>query len=133
MLELLREQHPIETLEAVVSAEEILQCQQEVTRLHVDAKVRDYIVSIVHETRKHDDVALGGSPRASIALFRTAQAMAAIRGREFVLPDDVKRVAPSVLRHRLIVRPESRLRKVTSQLIVDEILEEVPVPVMRTD
>ncbi|HUG19450.1 MAG TPA: MoxR family ATPase [Planctomycetaceae bacterium] len=133
MLELLREKHPIDTLKPVVSAEDIIDCQNEITQMHVDAKVRDYIVSIVHETRKHDDVALGGSPRASLALFRTSQAIAAIRGREFVLPDDVKRVAPSVLQHRLIVKPESRLRKITAKLIVDEILDEVPVPMMRTD
>ena len=133
MLELLREQHPIDSLQPVVSADDVIECQHEITQMHVDAKVRDYIVSIVHETRAHDDVALGGSPRASIALFRTSQAIAAIRGREFVLPDDVKRVAPSVLQHRLIVKPESRLRKITAKLIVDEILEEVPVPVMRTD
>jgi MoxR-like ATPase len=133
MLELLREAHPIDTLRPVVTSADILACQQEVRGIHVDAKVRDYIVAIVRETREHDDVALGGSPRATIALFRTAQAMAAIRGREFALPDDVKRVAPSVLMHRLIVRPESRLRKVTAQHIVTEILDEVPVPAISTE
>lgn len=133
MLELLREAHPIDTLRPVVTSADILACQQEVRGIHVDAKVRDYIVAIVRETREHDDVALGGSPRATIALFRTAQAMAAIRGREFALPDDVKRVAPSVLMHRLIVRPESRLRKVTAQHIVTEILDEVPVPAISAE
>lgn len=128
MLELLRSGHPVDSLGAVVDDEEILDCQKQVREIFVDPKIRDYIVTIIHETRDHDDVALGGSPRASLALFRTAQALAAIRGRDFVLPDDVKRVAPSVLMHRLIVRPESRLRKVTAELIVEEILEEVPVP-----
>jgi MoxR-like ATPase len=90
-------------------------------------------MQIVHETRSHDELSLGGSPRASIALFRTSQAMAAILGRNFVLPDDVKRVAPAVLTHRLIVRPESRLRKVTSASIVDEILGEVPVPTLAAE
>jgi MoxR-like ATPase len=90
-------------------------------------------MQLVHETRVHDDLALGASPRASLALFRTSQAMAAILGRSFVLPDDVKRVAPGVLTHRLILRPESRLRKVTSVGVVEEILGEVPVPVMASE
>ena len=101
--------------------------------MHVDDKVRRYLMQLVHETREHDDLSLGASPRASLALFRTGQAMAAILGRNFVLPDDVKRVAPAVLTHRLIVRPESRLRKVTSAAIVDEILSEVPVPTMAAE
>ncbi len=130
MLELLRAAHPIDTLRPVVSAADVVACQHEVREIFVDAKIREYIVTIVGETRDHDDIALGGSPRASIALFRSAQALAAIRGREFVLPDDVKRVAPSVLVHRMIVRPESRLRKITAAQLVAEILEEVPVPVI---
>jgi len=133
MLELLREAHPIDSLEPVVSLEDVLGSQQQVRAIHVDPKVRDYIVNIIRESREHDDVALGGSPRASIALFRTSQAMAAIRGRDFVTPDDVKRVAPSVLTHRIIVKPESRLRKITSELIVQELLEEVSVPAVRRE
>ena len=82
---------------------------------------------------QHDDLALGGSPRASLALFRTSQALAAIRGRNYVEPDDVKRVAVPVLNHRLIVRPESRLRKVTAMDVVDDILGEVPVPTLATE
>ncbi len=76
---------------------------------------------------------LGGSPRASIALFRTAQALAALRGRDFVLPDDVKRMAQPVLAHRLILKPESRLRKITPQQVVDEILAQVPVPLVEAE
>jgi len=132
MLELLREAHPIDDLEPVVSLKDVLDCQKQVRAVHVDPKVSDYIVNIIRESRDHDDVALGGSPRASIALYRTGQALAAIRGRDFVTPDDIKRVAPSVLTHRLIVKPESRLRKITSELIVEELLEEVSVPAMRT-
>ena len=98
--------------------------------VHVDPKVRDYILDLIHASRDHEDISLGGSPRASIALFRTSQALAAIRGHDFVLPDDVKRMAPAVLTHRLIVRPESRLRKITAAAIVDEIVNEVPVPTM---
>ncbi len=100
--------------------------------VHVDEKVRRYIIEIVHATREHDDVSLGGSPRASIALFRTSQAMAAMRGATYVLPDDVKRMAAAVLTHRLILRPESRLRKITATAVVDDILSEVPVPVVQT-
>jgi MoxR-like ATPase len=117
-------------LQAVVSAADIIACQQAVREVHVDDKVRRYLMHLVHETRSHDELSLGASPRASLALFRTGQAMAAILGRNFVLPDDIKRVAPSVLTHRLIVRPESRLRKVTAAAVVDEILSEVPVPTM---
>jgi MoxR-like ATPase len=82
----------------------------------------------VQATREHDDVHLGGSPRASIALFRTSQALAAMSGRNFVLPDDVKRMCLPVLAHRLILRPESRLRKVTPASIINEILTEIAVP-----
>jgi MoxR-like ATPase len=100
--------------------------------VHVDDKVRRYLLEIVQTTRLHDDVQLGGSPRASIALFRTTQALAAISGRNFVLPDDVKRMAQPVLAHRLILRPESRLRKVTPAAIVNEILTETSVPVLES-
>jgi MoxR-like ATPase len=85
----------------------------------------------VEATRFHDDVHLGGSPRASIALFRMGQAVAAISGRNFVLPDDIKKTAPAVLSHRLILRPESRLRKVTPAAVVNEILTETAVPMMK--
>jgi MoxR-like ATPase len=130
MLELLRHEHPIEKLEAVVSAEDVIACQQAVREVYVDPKVRDYVVELVGNTREHDDLALGGSPRASIALCRAAQALAAIRGHDFVLPDDVKRMAAPVLCHRLILRPESRLRKVTSVNVVNEVLAETSVPTL---
>ena len=84
----------------------------------------------VHFTRHHDHLALGGSPRASLAMFKTAQAMAAIRGRNFVLPDDVKILAEQVLCHRLILKPESRLRKITTKQIVTKLLGDIPVPVI---
>ena len=132
MLELLRREHPIDKLEAVVSAADVVACQQSVREVYVDPKVRDYIVEIVRNSREHDDVALGGSPRASMALYRASQALAAIRGHDFVLPDDVKRMAPAVLSHRLILRPESRLRKATSSAIVTEILTETSVPTLNS-
>jgi MoxR-like ATPase len=133
MLEMLEQSHPLDKLAPVVTAADLIAAQQAVRQVHVDEKVRRYLMQLVHETREHDDLSLGASPRASLALFRTGQAMAAILGRNFVLPDDVKRVAPAVLTHRLIVRPESRLRKVTSAAIVDEILSEVPVPTMAAE
>ena len=130
MLELLQHAHPIDSLEAVITAEELVECQQAVREIYVDDKVRRYLMQIVHDTRVHDDVNLGGSPRASIALFRTSQAMAAMRGRNYVLPDDVKRVAGPVLVHRMILKPESRLRKVTPGAVVDEIIAEIAVPTL---
>ncbi len=130
MLDMLRQEHPIERLEAVVSAADVLAAQQAVRDVFVDPKIRDYIVEIVRATREHDDIALGGSPRASIALCRAAQALAAIRGHDFVLPDDVKRLAPAILGHRLIVRPESRLRKIRSVDVVQEVVAETSVPTL---
>ena len=130
MLDLLRQGHPIDSLGAVVSADEVLASQRAIREVYVDPKVRDYIVALVRNTREHEDIALGGSPRASMALFRSAQAVAAVRGNDFVLPDAVKRMAPAVLAHRLIIRPESRLRKVTSAAVVQQILTETPVPAL---
>jgi MoxR-like ATPase len=91
--------------------------------------VRRYILEIVHATREHGDVLLGGSPRASIALYRAGQALAAIAGRNFVLPDDIKRMVLPVLGHRLILRPESRIRKITPATVINEIIGEVAAPV----
>ncbi len=130
MLHRLQKGHPIDDLAAVARAEEILACQEAVRGVHVDEKVRSYILQIVHGTRNHEDVLLGGSPRATIALFRTAQALAAIGGRDFALPDDVKRMAVPVLVHRLILKPESRLRKRTATALVTEIMEDVKVPLL---
>lgn len=130
MLEMLQRRHPVEDLQPVVSAEDLMACQQAVRNIRVDPKVRHYLMQIVHDTRDHDDLILGGSPRASIALFRTGQALAALRGRKFVLPDDIKRVAPPVLTHRVILKAESRLRKVTAQQVIDDVVAEIAVPTM---
>jgi MoxR-like ATPase len=129
MLERLQHSHPIDDLSAVSTAAEISASQEAVRDIHVDDKVRKYMLEIVHATREHHDVHLGGSPRASIAIFRTAQAVAAINGRNFVLPDDVKRMLMPVLGHRLILKPESRLRKITPATIINEVLGDVAVPV----
>jgi MoxR-like ATPase len=130
MLALLQHKHPIDSIEPVVSVEELVTCQEAVRSVYIDDKVRRYLMQIVHDTRQHDDIALGGSPRASIALFRTSQAMAALRGRNYVLPDDVKRVAGPALTHRIILKPESRLRKVTAAAVVDDIVAEIAVPAL---
>jgi MoxR-like ATPase len=130
MLDLLQREHPVNSLESVITTEELIACQHAVREIHVDPKVRQYLMQIVHLTRTNEDLALGGSPRASIALFRTSQAMAAIRGRNYVLPDDVKRIAAPVLTHRLILRPESRLRKVTAEQVVQDVIDEIAVPTL---
>ncbi|HVA50704.1 MAG TPA: MoxR family ATPase [Pirellulales bacterium] len=129
MLERLQRGHPVDQIESVVSPADVIACQKAIREVYVDEKVRNYVLEIVHGTRLHDDVALGGSPRASLALFRTSQAVAAMRGNNFVLPDDVKRMVAPVLNHRLVLKPESRLRKVTAAKVLEEVLAEVPVPV----
>lgn len=130
MLDLHRRGNPVDQLQPVVCPDELVACQQAIREIHVDKKVRQYLMQIVHNTRDNEELSLGASPRASLALFRTSQGMAALRGRNFVLPDDVKRVAAPVLTHRLIVKPESRLRKVTAQQVVDEVVAEVAVPTL---
>ena len=128
MLSRLQLGHPIDELKPVVSAEDIVQCQQAVRSVRVDEKVNRYIVEVIRQSRAHPDVLLGGSPRASLALYRSSQALAAIRGQSFITPDDVKRLMPAVLGHRLILKPESRLRKVTTKTVIDELLDSVAVP-----
>jgi MoxR-like ATPase len=128
MLSRLQHKHPIDDLQPVVTADEILRCQQAVRSVRVDEKLNRYIVELIRRSREHPDVLLGGSPRASLALYRSAQAVAAIRGQSFITPDDVKRMAPAVLGHRLILKPESRLRKVTTSSVIEELLDSVAVP-----
>lgn len=130
MLGKLQLQHPIETLATVVEAADIRRCQQAVREVRVDPKISQYILQLVTQTRDHEHLALGGSPRASIALFRASQALAAMRGRDFVIPDDVKAIAAPVLTHRVILKPESRLRKFTAMQIVGELLNQIAVPVL---
>jgi len=128
MLDLLQHTHPVDTLEPVATAEQLVVAQQAIHHVHVHPRVRQYLMQVVHQTRQSDELALGGSPRATIALFRCGQAMAAIRGRTYVLPDDIKKIIAPVMNHRLILRPESRLRKRTADLVLEEILAEIAVP-----
>jgi MoxR-like ATPase len=130
MLDLLQHVHPIDQLQPVVTVEELIACQKAVREIHVDDKIRRYILQIVTETRTANELALGGSPRATMALFRGSQAIAALRGRNYVLPDDVKRCVGPVLAHRVILKPESRLRKMTAEQIVNEAVAELAVPVL---
>jgi MoxR-like ATPase len=130
MLQRLQLRHPIENLDKVASAEEVLACQQAVRSVHADEKVSRYIVQLIQATRDHPDLSLGGSPRASMALLHSAQSFAAINGFDFVMPDDVKYMFAHVLGHRLIMRPESRLRKKTMNRVLDEVMNSVPVPQM---
>ncbi len=120
--------HPIATLQAVTSAEEILELQKATREIYVDDLIKRYIVNIVETTRHHDDISLGASPRGSISLFRGAQALALIRGRDYALPDDVKALAVPVISHRLIVSAAARMRGVNASDVMASIVESVAVP-----
>jgi MoxR-like ATPase len=120
---------PLETLSPVVSADELLAMQKQVREIRVEASVRNYAVSIARATREHSEVALGASPRGTMALYHCAQAWAAIHGRTFVVPDDIKKLAPYVLTHRILIQPQVRLRGRKPEDVVAEIVDTVPVPV----
>ncbi|MGD8625326.1 MAG: MoxR family ATPase [Anaerolineae bacterium] len=125
----LQREHPIVGLGQVVDGARLAEAQPVIWEVHVDDTVRDYIVRLVYATREHADLALGASPRGSLALFKTAQALAVLRGRDFVLPDDVKVLAVPALAHRLIVRPESALRGYTAGRVLEGILESLPLDI----
>ncbi len=121
-------QSPMEHLEAVAGAEEVVLNQKAVQEIYVDEQLRDYIARLTHRTRSHADVSLGASSRGSLGLFRTAQARAALEERDFVTPDDVKALALPVLAHRLILKPNAELRGLTPSKVVAQILESEPAP-----
>jgi MoxR-like ATPase len=125
----LRKQHPIETIGQVVDGTELLNLHDAVTDVHVDESLERYILAIVQATRSHRDVALGASPRGSLALYKTSQALATLRGRDYVIPDDIKALVPLTLAHRLIVKPESQLRGRTVEGILAEILEQTELDI----
>lgn len=130
MLTMLERTHPVDALQPVAEASELVDAQNAIRGVRVDPRIRNYLLQLVHESRAHEDIALGGSPRCSIALFRCAQAFAAIQGRTYVLPDDVKRIVAPVMNHRVIIKPESRLRKVTAEKAIQDILAEIAVPMI---
>jgi len=121
-------QHPIEALEAVMGVKDLLQSIETIRRIHVSPAVQKYIVDLVGRTRQSADVYLGASPRGSLALARTGQARAALLGRDHVLPDDIKALAVPVLGHRIIVSPAARLRELSADRIVQEVIYNTPVP-----
>lgn len=119
---------PLSDLRPVASADELRRLQEEITTVHVEQKVGDYMLDIIEHVRNHRSVRLGGSPRASLALYRCAQARAALSGRDYVIPDDVKELAANVLARRILVDSDARLRGVQPEDVVDAALEEVRVP-----
>jgi MoxR-like ATPase len=119
---------PLTKLEAVVTPEEVLHLQQARRQVRVSPPVRQYIVNLVQATRHSPCLRFGASPRGSLSLMRASQALAALRGRDYVLPDEVKELAGPVLAHRLLLRPEERLRGITVHEVLADIIEEVPVP-----
>jgi MoxR-like ATPase len=120
--------HPVNSLEQVVGVEELLAAQEAVRAIHVDPLIKTYLVDIVTQTRKHPDVYLGASPRGSLAVFRTAQARAALHGRDYAIPDDVKALAEAALSHRIIIGPAARIKDISARSIIRDILASVPVP-----
>jgi MoxR-like ATPase len=119
--------HPIDDLRQVLSLEELRQMQAGIKEIYVDQTVAEYIVRLVTATREHPDVYLGSSPRGSINLYRSGQALAALEGRDYVIPDDIKQLAVAVLAHRLIIKTQASLREIDPDTIVREILGQVPV------
>jgi MoxR-like ATPase len=128
MLDRFQERSPLDQVEAVATASEILSAQEVCRAVYCDATLKDYCVRLVQRTREHPDVALGASPRGTLGLLHAAQARAAITGRDYVLPDDIKDVAPHVLTHRVILRPNAELRGLTPGSVVEEVLATESVP-----
>lgn len=122
---------PLATLQAVIEAPEILPLHDLVRTIKVEDSVRRYVVTIARATREHKSLELGASPRATLALYRASQALAALRGRPFVIPDDVKYLAPFVLTHRVIISPQTLLRGRTTEAIISQVVDSVPAPVVQ--
>jgi MoxR-like ATPase len=129
ILERFRVEDPLQTLQAVTSPAEILALIQARRLVRVAEPVRDYVVRIARATRQNHDIQLGASPRATLALYQAAQALAAIQGRDYVLPDDVKHIAPPVLCHRMMISPQAQLRGRTAQELIADVVAAVAVPV----
>jgi MoxR-like ATPase len=120
--------HPIDSLSQIIEVEDLVEAQEAVKKIHLEDSLKEYIVDLVSATRSHAEVYLGASPRGSLALFKTAQALAAIEGRDYVIPDDVKALAEATLAHRIIVSPTARLKNVSTRAVVEEIMKAVAVP-----
>ena len=122
--------HPIDSLEPVARPEEVVRMQEAAKQVYVDRLVRHYIVTLTEATRSHRDVALGASPRATLGLFRTARALALVQDRDYVVPDDIKMLAPAALSHRIVLSPAARMRGIRSEAVVNELLNQINVPGM---
>jgi MoxR-like ATPase len=120
--------HPVEEIGQVLTVVELLKAQEKIKDIYIDDSIKEYIVAMVGETRKHPDVYLGASPRGSLALYKTSQARAAILGRDYVIPDDIKALAQVTLSHRLIISPSARIKNVDPRAVIEEITSSVPVP-----
>ena len=120
--------HPIDSLQPVINEDELKEAMEEIKKIFVSEPVKRYAVELTTQTRQNADIYLGASPRGSLGLFRTSQVAAALAGRDYVLPDDIKQMAIPVLAHRVIVGPAARLRELTSEHILQEIVEKTPVP-----
>jgi MoxR-like ATPase len=131
ILELQREHHPVEDIGQVVTAAELVAAQEAVKKVYVDDLIKEYIVDLATSSRRHPDVYLGASPRGSLALFKTTRAYAALEGRMYVIPDDVKALLVTTFAHRLIISPSARLKSVEARAVVEQIAASVPVPGMR--
>lgn len=129
----LRREHPIDTIEQVVDGHRVIDLRSDMWDVTVDETVREYIIRLIHATRNQYDLALGASPRGSLGLYKASQALAAIRGRDYVMPDDVKYLAPFVVGHRLIVNPESALRGRDAETILENLLTETKLSVGQLD
>ena len=122
---------PLADLEQVITYAELLEMQETVKKVHVDQILKEYIVAIIAATRKHPDVYLGASPRGSLAIYKTSQALAALLERDYVIPDDVKSLAQPALAHRLIISPAARMKNIDATEVIQQILDSVPVPGIR--
>jgi MoxR-like ATPase len=129
ILQRFKEEQPLQELKPIVSADQLIEMQALIRKVYLSASIENYIVDIVHATREHSGIELGVSPRGTLALYRACQAYAAIRGRNFVLPDDVKLLTPHVLSHRMIATNQLRLHGHIMEHVLDEILRQIPVPV----
>jgi MoxR-like ATPase len=128
MLDSQQFRHPVEQIEQVIDSKALLDAQEEIKSIHVDDKIKSYVVELMTQTRKHPEVSLGASPRGSLVLYRTGQARASLSGRDYVTPDDIKALAPVCLAHRMIVSPSARIKDITAESVLAEILNTVPVP-----
>lgn len=127
----LKFKNPIDLLDPVVDSEEIILVQNEVRNVHVDKLLRDYIVNIIGETRNHPQILLGSSLRGSISLFKASQAWAYYKGRNYVIPDDIMKMAVPVLSHRIILKQEAKIKKISTEDILNSIINDIDIPMVK--